>query len=89
MEPVLQQAETRTYWVVCGERRDGLWFQHGFPQETQELGGKKLRHLRRWHPNAFLVSIVMTTCNGESPEPSFPMPSSNPCPTGRPQLRLV
>lgn len=89
MEPVLQQGETQTYWVVCEEHSDGRWFQRNYPQMTQELGYKKLRHLRRWHPNAFLATIVITQCDGENPEPSLPAPSSNPGPTCRPHLRLV
>ena len=88
MKPVLQQGQTRTCWVVCEERGDGLWFQRGFPQETQAQGYKKLRWLRRWHPNAFLSTIVMTQCD-DNHEPSVPAPPSNQCPTGKPQLRLV
>jgi len=80
---------TRTYWVVCEEGSDGQWFQHNYPQVTQELGYKKLSHLRRWHPNAFLVSMVMTPCDGEMAEPPLPIRYAKTQPAGRPQLRLV
>ena len=89
MGKVHKQCQTRTYWAVAEERADGYWFHHGFPQETQELGYKKLRWLRRWHPNAFLVSMVMTQCDSESAEPSLPIRYAEPQPAGKPQLHLV
>lgn len=89
MGDVLKKSETRTYWMVCEERADGQWFHHGFFRETQEEGYRRLRWLRRWHPNAFLVSMVMTQCDGESLKPSLPTRSSKPQPTGRAQLHLV
>lgn len=89
MEPVLQQGETRTYWVVvCSECHNGGWLHHKI-YWTREVALQKIRHLRRWHPNAFLASMVITQCDNENPEPSLAAPSPNPFPTGRPQLRLV
>jgi hypothetical protein len=91
MGEVLKQCETRTYWVVVEARWDGQWIQHGYLQETHEDGAKKLRWLRRWHKDAFLVSMVMTQCDSVSPKlPLDRDPESpGPQPTGRPQLRLV
>lgn len=89
MGEVLKQREMRTYWMVCEARLDGQWCHRGWLLETQEEGYRKLRWLRRWHPNAFLVSMLMTQCDSESPQPSLPTQPPEPQPTGRPPLRLV
>jgi|CXWL01.1.fsa_nt_gi hypothetical protein len=89
MGEVLTPCETRTCWVVCDALANGQWFNRSGFLETQEAGERKLRWLRRWHPGAFLVSMVMTPCDSESLNPSLPIQSPQSAPTRRPQLCLV
>jgi hypothetical protein len=91
MGEVLKASETRTRWVVCDAHEGGKWVEHGFWQETEEEGYRKLRWLRRWHPQAFLVSMVMTPCDGEATKTPMNWDPESPGaqPAGRPQLRLV
>ena len=89
----MKKSETRTYWMVCQARGDGQWILHGFWHDSLEIGQQKLRWLRQWHPQAFLVCAEMTQCNSESPLPPLPirspMRSPEPQPNEKPRLHLV
>jgi len=97
MPEALKQCETRRYWaVVTNESPDGGWYEIKRMLETEADGYQKLRWLRRWHPNAFLVLMEMRRVDSElQPREAMKNPmnrdpeSRGPQSSGRPQLRLV
>ena len=93
MNEAVEISQKRTYWLVCGQRADGMWFLHGAFRETQAEAERRLRWLRQWHPDAFLVQTTMWRCPERSNEPPLPVRTSRPepqtKPTAKPKLQLV
>ncbi len=99
MKPKARIGETRRYWMVCEAREDGKWNHHGFFRETQEEGERRLRWLRQWYPNAFLVEMLLTRCEETNVQPPLPLRASvrlstnhgetSEKPAGKPLLHLV
>jgi len=97
MSTLARNKVTRTFWLVCEVVGGGDWISHGAFWNTREEGEQKLRWLRQWHPEAFLVSAVMTQRDSEDTRPplpsrsarSLPQPEPEPTEKSRSILRLI
>lgn len=68
--------QTRTYWGVFDIREhDGEWIPRGWMCDCEEEGQRKLRWLRQWYPNAFLVEMSLKTVADNFHAPPLPLRS--------------
>jgi hypothetical protein len=68
-------SQTLTCWMVCKVGRNGQWVHHSHFMDSEEEGQRKLRWLRQWHPNAFLVKMAMVTVRDNFHAPPLPQRS--------------